>query len=278
MNITGIGGLSGTQSQQNIQKSNARLQTAIANLVSGSRLNKASTDIAALSIASQLQSEVASLKQASNNIAQVSSLTQVADGGAEQIQNIIDKMQAVAAQAKSPTLTEDNRKALNEQFQQLRAAIDRFADSTTFNNQKLLDGNLSGDKEISLAGLLGDENDGGEALGINSLTSSNLFNGQSLNLLTPEAAGQATVILGDALNKVTSVRASIGAFQQSLNFAAANIDSAVVNQEAARAILQDSDFAESATESSLANIQRNAAIALAAQGNKLTPNLLKLVS
>ncbi|MCE2927238.1 MAG: hypothetical protein LW823_06325 [Rickettsiales bacterium] len=276
--VTGIGGLVGGQSQQNIQKTNNRLQAAIAQLVSGSRVNRAADDVAALSIATQLQSEVSSLKQASGNIAQASSLAQVADGGIAQIREVLDEVRAIAQQASSPTTSPESREALNRQVQNLVEEIDRVARSTSFNGRSLLDGGVSGQNGLSLTGLLGaGETQDGEGLSIGSLTSDGLFGSESLSVLTPEAVTGTLQAIDAAIDRVNTARADVGSFQQALNFAAANIDSAVANQEAARSILQDTDFAAAATESSIANILRNAQIAVQAQGNRLQPNILKLI-
>ncbi len=79
------------------------------------------------------------------------------------------------------------------------------------------------------------------------------------------------------LNNLSSARANVGSFLQSVDYAAASVDSAVQNQEAARSTLQDTDFAEASTERSIASLQNNVALALAAQGNRLSPALLQLV-
>lgn len=280
VNVSSVSGLSGAQSQLGIKRANEKLQAAIASLVSGERLNKASDDVAALSVASQLQSKVSNLRQVTGNLAQASSLSQVADGGAQQIHSVLERLKNVAQQASNPTLNADNRKQLNQEFQQLKAAIDRFADDTTFNNKKLLDGSLTGEDAISLGSLLstdGSSEEGGADLEIDSLFSSSLFSGQDVNVLSADAALQAVASIDSALGRVTSVRADIGSFQQSVNYAAASVETAVINQEAARSILQDTDFAEASTQSALAKIQRDAGIAVAAQGNRLSPVLLKLV-
>lgn len=280
VNISGISGSAGTQQQQNIRRSNEKLQAAIASLVSGVRLNRASDDVAALSVATQLQSQNVSLRQVSSNLAQASSLAQVADGGAEQIAGLLEKLQNVAQQAGNATLSDDNRAQLNVQFQQLKAAIDRFADNTTFNGQKLLDGSLTGGKSLSLDSLLTGEPSSGDAvkLSVDSLTSSSLFAGENLDVLSADGAQRSLDAIGAAIGKVTGARASIGSFQEAINYAGASIDSAAANQEAALSILQDTDFASASTDSVLASLQRNAGIALAAQGNRLSPTLLKLVS
>ncbi|MDX2112704.1 MAG: flagellin [Alphaproteobacteria bacterium] len=276
--ITGIGGLTGSQSQQNIQKTNSRLQAAIAQLVSGSRINRAADDVAALSIATQLQSEVSSLKQASGNIAQASSLAQVADGGIAEIRRAVDEIRSIAQQAAAPTTSPESREALNRQVQGLAAEIDRIAGSTSFNGKKLLDGSLSGASSLSLTNLLGagDAADS-ESFSLDSLTARSLLGEAGIDVSTAQSAGASLEVLDAAAQRVDRARAQTGSFLQTLNYAAANIDSAVANQEAARSILQDADFAGAATEGSLASLLRNAQIAVQAQGNRLQPNVLKLI-
>lgn len=276
MNVSSLSGLSAIQQQQNLQKSGAKLSAAIAAIASGNRLTSASTDIASLSIASQLQSAVSGLKQASGNIVQASSLAQVADGGVSQLQEVAIQLQNLAQQAGSPILNDDNRKALNEQFKQLVQQADSIVASTGFNGKKLLNGDLSDSGALSLDSLLASEGSESGNLSIENLSSANLFGG-ALNISTPEAAASAFATIGDSLNKLTSVRSSIGSFLQSTDYAAANIDTAIANQEAARSTLQDTDFADAATQQSQAILQQNVALAIAAQGNRLSPALLQLV-
>jgi flagellin len=279
MAIDPLSGAISAQAQTSIQKSNARLQAALAGLVSGVKVNRPSDDVALLSVASKLASETSGLRQVSVNLAQLSSLTQVADGGAEQVQNLLGKLQELAQQAASPTVNADQRQALNQQFKQISAEINRFTENTTFGNRKLLDGSLSGEKAISLDDAIAAEaGEGtGNRLSIASLSTTSLFEGRSLDILSPESARAALSAIGGALDTTRSVRAEIGAFQQAANFAAANIDSVIANQQAAASTLLDTDFAEASTNASLSNLQNNAALALLAQGNRLTPALLKLV-
>lgn len=280
MAISSISGSIPSQAQQYVEKTSKSLQTALASLISGKRVNQASDDITALSIASKLQSETSGLRQISNNLAQVSSLAQVADGGVEQIQNLLGKLGEVAQQAASPTVNADQRAALNQQFKQLSSEINRFTENTSFGNKKLLDGSISGDNSISLNRILdsNSESDGGSTFNINSLSTTSLFGGKNLDILSVDGANEAIDAVSAALGKVTQTRAGIGAFQQATNYAAANIDSVFSNLQAASSVLSDTDFAQASTNASLANIQNNAALALLAQGNRLTPALLKLVS
>ena len=275
--LDSLAGLSSTQSQQNLHRANQKVQTAINSLVTGTK-NRAGDAVAELATATRLQTQIAGLRQISNNLAQSSSLAQVADAGAEQIQERLLQLQSLATQANSPVLNEANRKALNDQFKQGLADIDRIAQNTSFNGRKLLDGSLSGDNALSLNASLGIEpGDGDEALSIEAQTPEKLFSGQKPDLLSADNAARAFETVGAALNKVIGTRSEVGSFQKSVDFAAASIASAVANQEAAQSILSDADFAETSTGFSLANIQRNATIALAAQGNRLNPALVGLL-
>lgn len=276
MNISSLSGLTGLSQQQNLQKSSSKLSAAIAALASGNRLTSASTDISSLSVAGQLQAAVSGLKQASGNLAQASSLAQVADGGLSQIFEVTQQLQNLAEQARSPILNDDNRKALGEQFKQLEAQIDSIAGGTSFGGKKLLNGDLSGSDALSLDSLLASEVNDSGSLSLGNFSSANLFGG-SLNLTTVEGAANAFAVVGEALNKITSGRAGVGSFLGSTDYAAANIEAAIANQEAARSTLQDTDFAEAATDQSQATLQQNVSLALAAQGNRLTPALLQLV-
>lgn len=276
MTIASLTGIGGTASQS-IQSASDKLQAVLASIASGS--NQSSDNIAETSIVTQLQSQASTLKQVSGNLTQALSLAQVADGGAGQIQDIVSQLQSLASQAESPVLNADNRKQLNQQFQQLSSQIGTLASSTSFNGQNVLDGSLSGANALSLDNLLSTDNsgNGGDSLSISSLSTGSLFSGQNLSLLSSDNAAQALAVLGNALNQVTNTRSNIGAFQQAADFAAANVDSALANQQAAQSAISDTDIAGASTNASLANIQQNAAIAVAAQANRLNPALLQLV-
>jgi flagellin len=270
MTIDSLSGVSGFQRSQNVSNAGSKLQAVISGIVSGQ-----SDDSASVSIATQLQARTAALRQASNNLAQASSLTQVADGGVQQIQAALGQLQSIAQQAASPLLNDANRADLNAQFNQLVQTISRIASDTTFNGQSLLDGNLTGGGSLSIDSLLG-AGTGADSLSISNLTAGSLLTGLS-DLLTPASAAQSLGAVNAALTQVNGVRSDIGSFQQSLGFATANVESAIINQEAAQSDLSDTDLADASVRKAQAEVQRNASVALAAQGNNLTPVLLKLV-
>lgn len=260
--------------RSDIKKTDAKLLAAIDSLVSGRRTQ----DVADIAVASQLQSQVVGLKQVSQNLAQASSIVQVADGGLEQSQAVVDRLRNIAQQAQNGATNDEQRAQLNEEFQALAKQLDHIASETRFNGTSLLDGSLEDDRAISLNRLLATDSEGDNRLSLGSQSRASLFAGQSLDVLSVDGAAKALDVLSTAGEQLTSARAQVGSFAKTLDYAAASVDSAVANQEAARSLLSDADFLDAATQSQQAQVQRNAQLSLAAQTNKLPSALLQLVS
>lgn len=115
------------------------------------------------------------------------------------------------------------------------------------------------------------------AVSFGAANTDTIFSGQTLDVLTQEAASTAVEVIQDAIDKITSVRAEVGALQSRFNFASANVQSSLQNQDAARGVLLDTDVAAESTAYSTAQVQLQAGIAVLAQANQLPQNLLKLI-
>lgn len=252
-----------------------QLSQNLASLASGNRLLDASTDVAALSVATGLQSEVSSLRSASQNISEASSLLQVADGGMSQITMMLDRMDAIATQANNGALNDAAREGLNTEFQNLAKEINRIAENTEFGGITLLDGSLSGDDAANFQ--VGSTSEDAVSLAIGDVGTSGLFSAGVPNLLTADASAQALSSVRSAMDYVTSQRASLGSTQEALSYTAASVDTAIQNQDAARASLSDTDFLSASTENAALELLGKSGIATLAQGNKLSGNLLKLL-
>ncbi len=104
-----------------------------------------------------------------------------------------------------------------------------------------------------------------------------LYGNEDLNVLDQPSASFAIDKLSAALDTVTSLRADVGALQSRFDFAAANIESSIQNQDAARGVLLDTDVAAESTSFATSQVQLQAGIAVLAQANLLPQNLLKLI-
>lgn len=134
--------------QTNIAAMNAHRQLTISDtamgkslerLSSGYRINRAADDAAGLAISSSLSAQVRSLTVASRNTSQATSLLQVAEGGMDQINNILGRLKELATQAASAN-NSGSLTDINNEASSLLTEIDRIASSTTFNGDVLLTG------------------------------------------------------------------------------------------------------------------------------------------
>lgn len=111
-------------------------------LSSGYRINKAADDAAGMAISRKMKTQIAGLQQASRNASDGISVIQTAEGALTEVQNMCQRMRELSVQAANGTLTVDDRQAVQDEIDELRAEIDRISTDTEFNTKKLLDGSL----------------------------------------------------------------------------------------------------------------------------------------
>src|ERR1700746_2613039 len=111
--------------QRNLSNSQHMLQQAQARLSSGSRINQAADDAAGLAISENLKGQIRGMRQASRNANDGISLVQVAEGGLNEVSNMLIRLRELAVQAASDTIGETERKFLDTEYQQLKSEIQR---------------------------------------------------------------------------------------------------------------------------------------------------------
>lgn len=115
------------------------------------------------------------------------------------------------------------------------------------------------------------------SVSIGNASTDSLFSGATLDVLSQVNATTASATLDVALTTVTSLRANVGALQSRFNFASANIQIAIQNQDAARGGLLDTDIATESTNYATAQVKLQAGISVLAQSNQQLQALLKLI-
>src|ERR1700677_3755609 len=90
--------------QRSLATSQHEIQGSYAQLSSGSRINKAADDAAGLAISETLKADIRSARQANRNANDGISMVQVAEGGLNEISNIIVRMRELGIQAASDTV------------------------------------------------------------------------------------------------------------------------------------------------------------------------------
>lgn len=134
--------ISSLNAQRQMLKTGAELDQASERLASGKRINSAADDAAGLAISNRQTSTIRGLDQAIRNANDGISMIQTAEGALDETTNILQRMRELAIQSSNGIYSDTDRATLNAEVQQLKAEIDRIADTTAFNGQNILDGSL----------------------------------------------------------------------------------------------------------------------------------------
>lgn len=116
-----------------VVQADKRMSTSMERLSSGLRINRAADDATGLSIADKLRTQVLGGQQAAKNIQDGINLLNLADGGANEMQAILQRMRELAVQASNGTYTSTDRAAAQDEFLQLQKEITNISAYTNFN-------------------------------------------------------------------------------------------------------------------------------------------------
>jgi flagellin len=128
--------------QRSLQATGGQLATALQRVSSGLRVNSVRDDAAGLAIAERMTTQVRGLDQGVRNLADGVSLVQTAEGGLESITDNLQRIRELAVQAANFTNSVADRRALQQEIEQLREEITRVASQVSFNGVRLLDGSF----------------------------------------------------------------------------------------------------------------------------------------
>ena len=185
---------------RNLGTSYNALAKSVERLSSGLRINSAKDDAAGLAVRELIRADVAALRQGSRNAADAVSMLQSAEGGLAIIDNILVRMRELGEQAATGSYSAAQKTMMNNEFVQLSAEIDRIANNTGFNSNKLLNATGAAAFSISLGS--------GTAITLNKsdMTTTGLGLGGAKaagawqTWVASEAAAWATVTVNGTLN------------------------------------------------------------------------------
>ncbi len=134
--------VSSLNAQRQLVKSGQDLDQATERLSSGKRINTAADDAAGLAISNRQTSAILGLNRAMSNASDGISLIQTAEGALEETTNILQRIRELSIQSANGIYSDTDRATLDAEAQQLVSELDRIAETTSFNGQKILDGSL----------------------------------------------------------------------------------------------------------------------------------------
>lgn len=181
--------------QNNLNKSQSALGSAIERLSSGLRINSAKDDAAGQAIANRFTSNIKGLTQASRNANDGISIAQTTEGALNEINNNLQRVRELAVQAQNGSNSDSDVQSIQQEIQQRLKEIDRVSSQTQFNGVKV----LTQDTKLSIQ--VG-ANDGEKIdIDLKKIDTSTL----GLNKFSVDANFDSTKIVGTVANNTTDV-------------------------------------------------------------------------
>lgn len=248
----------------------------IAKLSSGYRINSAADDAAGLAVSEKMRTQINGLNQAEDNAQNGISLVQTAEGGLNETEAILQRMNTLAVESANGTYKDDpDRTNLQAEVDALVSEIDRIASSTNFNQINLLNGDLA---TTALTLQIGSDNDTAQQVSLNvSAMTASALGVTGLSISTQAAAITAIDTIKSAIQDVTAQRANLGALQNRLEHASNNLSTMSENLTSAESNIRDVDMSDEYVQYSKNQILSQAATAMLAQANTAPQNVLTLL-
>jgi flagellin len=266
--------------QRNLGNTQLALSQNMQQLSSGMRINTAADDPAGLAISQKMQSQIVSTQQDTRNANDAISMIQVAQGAMNQTAGILNQLRQLAVQSANGTMSSTDRSFIDTTANQLLQEVDRIANSTDFNGQKML-GADSGTVSMQV-GL--DAVAGTDTIDVNfSKTDSTSLGvkygaGNDVDLGTSAATAQTALGKIDAaITALSTAQSNLGASQSRLQVTVSNLSVQNENLTAANARIRDVDVAQATADMTQNQILSQAGVAVLAQANQIPSAALKLL-
>ena len=263
---------------------NGRLAQSVERISSGIRINRGSDDAAGLAISEGLRSDIRTLRQAVRNANDGISLINVTEGALNEQSGILIRLRELASQAATGTVGSTERATIQLEFSALRNELDRIAQTTEFNGQKLIEGSLASTVtstnhiliQVGLDSTSHSRINLNTEVDLGAMTSSGLSI-HELSVTSADAALTALEQVNTSIGTLTAGRGKIGAVQNRLIRTISTISIAVENLSAAESAIRDADIAEEVALLTRNQILVQAATAMVGQANLIPQSVLQLL-
>jgi flagellin len=276
----------GLRIQNNVEAFNAHRQLtgtaakaakAMEKLSSGYRVNRAADDAAGLAISEKMRAQIGGLAQAQRNAQDAVSLVQTGEGALNEVHSMLQRVRDLKVQYSSGVLSDEDKKAIAAEVQQLGKEVSDIAGKTEFNGLKLLDGQSftftvganSADTvaiaTVALSGTAGvkDLADIGSASSLDNASA-------ALNSLDVDE-------IDTMIKNVSTARSTFGAVQNRLEHRLNNLATYQENLVASESRIRDVDMASEMVNFTKLQILQQAGTSMLAQANQAPQGVLSLL-
>lgn len=145
-----LNNIASLSAENQLSITNSNLQSTLYQLSSGSRINSGADDAAGLAIANGLQANITALTQSARNANDGVGMLQVADGALAQVTTLLNRAVTLATESSTGTVSDTQRQALQSEFAQIKAEIDRIGNNTTYNGAAIFNGGSTNYNQVAL--------------------------------------------------------------------------------------------------------------------------------
>ena len=125
-----------------LTKNDNKLSESLARLSSGLKIVNAKDNPSGLAMSKRMNAQIEGLSVATNNASDGVSIIEIADGTMAEIHDMLQRINELSVKSSTGTLTDEDRKLIDDEAQQLKDEIERIANEAEFNGQKILDGSF----------------------------------------------------------------------------------------------------------------------------------------
>jgi flagellin len=257
-----------------LSRTNSQLGIRQLRLATGSQINRAEDDSAGYTIAKKLEARARGQAKALQNIGDAKSMLTVAEGSLNSVMDILQSMKEKVVQAANDTLGTSERTAVETELDALSSEITDILNETTFNGTSLFSS-----AGTSFTYQVNAEN--GDTFTASIATVGVGSSGMSvadadLDVASATSAGATLSRIDTAISTVAERLSNIGDAQKRLSFKMENLQTSMVNYEAARSRIADADFAKEQMEILKLQILQQTGTAALAQANTGPQSILQL--
>jgi len=260
---------------RNMVKNDAAVSRSLEKLSSGLKINRAADNAAGLVISEQMRAQLGGIMQAMNNTEQAVTMIQTAEGALDEMNSLLSKVKSLALHAMNTGVSDSSQRAADDsEYQNITSSIERIANQTRFAGQTLLSGGFEANGALFQVGEQGGDNVSVKISGVTV----NALSLVGTSLLQGSTASNTLSLVSAAINTVTNIRGTLGAFQSNtLETGLRSLSVTHENLTAAESVIRDVDFAAESAVFTKNQILVQSATAMLAQANQLPQSVLKLL-
>lgn len=277
-----------------INSSNSALSTAMERLATGNRINSSADDAAGKQIATRLQAQVSGQDVALRNITDATAMLQTADGMFDEMTNMLNRMKDLSTQAANGTYSDEDRQAMQAEYDQLGEQMADMLNNTTYGGTNLFNSTSGLLATGSVTFQVGAESTDTLTIDISAQLDqlqtdigamSAAFTSElggtpgasGTELMTASSANQTISGLQTAMDDIGAIQSTLGATINRLNHTAANLTNMQDNTNIAIGNIMDTDYAEEASNMSREQVLMQTGITMLKQSNSMSSMVSSLL-